>query len=487
MPPPLTRRGRIPSRKQVRQTSRIEIAQTNRNRYHIKEKKEDDDTLLPWECESELLGVHAEQSGRQTMEDRHVIRAGRGLGVEVFAVFDGHGGFSVAQFLQDHFAEAAIQAVKEVAQQHDTRSNLGKQKLAKRLAELFLDLDRAMALDPHIAKMQPNSDGVGSTVCALLYLKNTSQLVMVNVGDSRCVWYGPGLELAGQTIDHKPTEAEEKRILAQGGRVTHDSSFGVDRVGGELAMSRALGDHSLKGGREAVGRTARLAMMRGRWANWHVLPLPDVTIVDLPRCRKPTRRAELNGLTRPMLTIALASDGLWDVSDAEELGKSISLILDQKISAVELVRAAINLQTPQTVDNTTLVVIRIPLHGKLTNPQGIRFDTCDLVQVPTQGPVTRLSRQPQPTHSKRRSHTSSLADTSLAVYQQTKNQEQYARRSRGNKSRGEGQLTRRSPREQDSRAEEKYYVEQQNYHKQRDYDSRRDRRHRHPQQYEEHF
>ena len=65
-----------------------------------------------------------------------------------------------------------------------------------------------------------------------------------NAGDSRCVASIDGRSEA-LSVDHKPAdEAERKRIEAAGGFVE------FNRVNGNLALSRALGDFAFKGNSE---------------------------------------------------------------------------------------------------------------------------------------------------------------------------------------------------------------------------------------------
>lgn len=107
-----------------------------------------------------------------------------------------------------------------------------------------------------------------------------SLCVQGNVGDSRAV-----ASLGGRVVplshDHKPTnEAESKRIVAAGGWVEYN------RVNGNLALSRALGDFVFK------KNTAR------RPEEQIVSAEPDILRVDL---------------TDDLEFVVMACDGIWDV------------------------------------------------------------------------------------------------------------------------------------------------------------------------------
>lgn len=78
--------------------------------------------------------------------------------------------------------------------------------------------------------------GQESGCTAILTLIQNNQIIVANVGDSRCV-----LSRAGKAIDlsedHKPENSPEReRIVAAGGKVTAEG-----RVNGGLNLSRALG------------------------------------------------------------------------------------------------------------------------------------------------------------------------------------------------------------------------------------------------------
>jgi len=67
-------------------------------------------------------------------------------------------------------------------------------------------------------------------------------VTVTNVGDSRCLWISPAQsQVLFSTSDHKPQNpSEDERIRAAGGHVA------MDRVDGELAVARAIGDAKYK-------------------------------------------------------------------------------------------------------------------------------------------------------------------------------------------------------------------------------------------------
>ncbi|KAJ8536722.1 hypothetical protein K7X08_035123 [Anisodus acutangulus] len=116
----------------------------------------------------------------------------------------------------------------------------------------------------------------GST--AVVAILTQESIIVANCGDSRAV-----LSRAGRAVplscDHKPDKLSERaRIEAYGGKVIF---AGVPRVGGVLAVSRALGDNCLKP---------------------YVIPEPEISFIE--------REAEDECLI-------LASDGMWDVISNE--------------------------------------------------------------------------------------------------------------------------------------------------------------------------
>ena len=119
-----------------------------------------------------------------------------------------------------------------------------------------------------------------------------------NVGDSRSIASVRG-RVQNLSYDHKPNnELETKRILAAGGWVE------FNRVNGNLALSRALGDFVFK-----KNETKRPE-------DQIVTAYPDVDMKDL---------------TPDHEFIVLACDGIWDVLSNEEVLEFVRSRIAQQI------------------------------------------------------------------------------------------------------------------------------------------------------------
>jgi len=97
----------------------------------------------------------------------------------------------------------------------------------------FLDIDYVMLRNKTCGDQM-----AGST--AVVVLVKDNKLYCANAGDSRAIACVNG-QLEVLSLDHKPNnEAESKRIIQGGGWVE------FNRVNGNLALSRALGDYVFK-------------------------------------------------------------------------------------------------------------------------------------------------------------------------------------------------------------------------------------------------
>lgn len=139
----------------------------------------------------------------------------------------------------------------------------------------------------------------GCTATAMLFEEGAENcIVTANAGDARIIFRTSQLKQA--TLDHKPSSpGEKKRIEDAGSFVT--VIFGVARVAGQLAVSRAIGDYDYK----QFGVTAE----------------PDTyTFADLD----------------DMQYIVLACDGLYDVLTNEDIDAAVRTGLGQQIDPKEL-------------------------------------------------------------------------------------------------------------------------------------------------------
>ena len=174
---------------------------------------------------------------RPSMEDRYVIcNPLKGVaGERVFlGVFDGHGGAGAADF------------AAEVIQHNFTNELKRADRQSLSITEVLTNTYHET--DSQIAMAGVSRSSGCTAVCAYLHSDKGKRILHIaNVGDSRailcrniCAASRSANNMEVLTRDHKPSDPHERsRIEAAGGDVIHD------RVQGMLAVSRALGDHSL--------------------------------------------------------------------------------------------------------------------------------------------------------------------------------------------------------------------------------------------------
>ena len=203
-----------------------------------------------------MLYVIEDIGSRDYQEDRNHVILNFYKDFNYFAVFDGHGDHKVSSFLKLYFADIL---------KSELLAN-GNEPIEKTLFSAFNRLN----------KILPKNIATHAGSTALIVLQNESVMYVANVGDSRAI-INNGEKAHSITIDHKPDlEKEYTRIQRDGGFVTRDP-FGVARVNGTLAMSRAVGDFYLQ-----------------PFVSW----VPDIFTVKLLKSNR---------------FVVVASDGVWDV------------------------------------------------------------------------------------------------------------------------------------------------------------------------------
>eukprot|EP00112_Aurelia_sp_Birch-Aquarium-sp1_P009285 Seg205.16 transcript_id=Seg205.16/GoldUCD/mRNA.D3Y31 product="Protein phosphatase 1G" protein_id=Seg205.16/GoldUCD/D3Y31 len=199
----------------------------------------------------------------------------------------------------------------------------------------------------------PESDEVGkdSGSTAIVALKRGDQLVVANVGDSRCVLCR-GKKAVDMSVDHKPEdEGETARITKAGGKITGDG-----RVNGGLNLSRAIGDHNYK-------------------VNEDLSP-HEQAITAVPDIKEET-------ITKEDQFMIMACDGIWNIMTSQEAVDFVCEKLDQQRKNGSICLSKICEQVfdkciaPDTsgdgsgCDNMTCIIILFG-NGQITNAAGSR-------------------------------------------------------------------------------------------------------------------
>ncbi|KAB2617074.1 protein phosphatase 2C 10 [Pyrus ussuriensis x Pyrus communis] len=234
------------------------------------------------------------------MEDYHVAKFVRTQGHELglFAIYDGHLGDNVPAYLQKHLF-----------------SNILKEE------EFWVDPNRSISKAyerTDQAILSHSSDlGRGGSTAVTAILLNGQRLWVANVGDSRAV-----LSRGGQAVqvstDHEPN-TERGSIENKGGFVSNMPGD-VPRVNGQLAVSRAFGDKSLKS---------------------HLRSDPDIQDIYVDNSTD---------------VLVIASDGLWKVMANQEAVDMARKTKDPLKAAKQLTAEALKRDSK---DDISCVVVRL--------------------------------------------------------------------------------------------------------------------------------
>lgn len=249
---------------------------------------------------------------RRRMEDAHAFFynfAGKS-NCGFFAIYDGHGGKSAADWCSANLHTIFL-------------DNWGKDpdgKITQILDRTFMDCDEK--LDPAHGIFS----GCTAIVALILPIKdNKCSLFTANVGDARVVLCRRGKAIR-LSFDHQARVPEEKqRIRDCGGIVIND------RVNGTLAVTRALGDASMK-----------------------------EFITGHPYTTETTLSADDS-------FIILACDGLWDICTDQEACDYIRDDIDDPQRCAELL-TDFALEQGST-DNLSVIVVRLASQssGRMTD------------------------------------------------------------------------------------------------------------------------
>ncbi|KAM3579509.1 mgpp2cl-1, protein phosphatase 2C-like protein 1 [Umbelopsis sp. WA50703] len=239
---------------------------------------------------------------RRAMEDSHrcVPDFGNIERQGFFGIYDGHAGKATAEWCGENLHQIFSSCLTKNPDA----------PVSDVLNMTFLQADQ------QLNKNQGQHSGCTAVVAYVEAKNNNSKRVLytANVGDARAVLCRGG-QAVRLSYDHKGSDANEaKRIIDSGGFMLNN------RVNGVLAVTRSLGDHTMKD---------------------FVVGNPYTTETEL---------------TDEDTFIILACDGLWDVCEDKDAVDLIKDITDpQEASQKLLDHALVNFST----DNLTIMVIKL--------------------------------------------------------------------------------------------------------------------------------
>jgi len=251
------------------------------------------------------------QGWRRNMEDNGVIMD-LPNGVGIAALFDGHGGEEVSGYLSKHFAtglggdepdmsdaglkkhymdvDASIWSPEGAAEIPGCINGPKSRPATHRMK--LLQMKNANPDLPHAAvEGRLITETCGATAVACLFCGD-SELVVANTGDSRCIISSGGV-VKELSSDHSLKDAAEvARVQAAGYEVCASNTSDTLRIGGTLAVPRAMGDFSFKQ-TEGIAPDAQA-----------VVAMPDIV---------------RHTISPQDEFVVLACDGVFDVKSSQEV------------------------------------------------------------------------------------------------------------------------------------------------------------------------
>ncbi|KAK1428659.1 hypothetical protein QVD17_17498 [Tagetes erecta] len=257
------------------------------------------------EVEEDGYSVYCKRGRREAMEDRFKVEVhfNGDKKKAFFGVFDGHGGSKAAEFASENLQ-------KNIQNEVEKR---GEKEIVEAIRQGYLTTDSEF--------LKQEQRGGACCVTAII---TSGNLVVSNAGDCRAVISRGGAAEA-LTSDHRPSRLDEKqRIESLGGYV--DSIRGVSRVLGSLAVSRGIGDRSLK-----------------QW----ITAEPETKVFKL---------------LPEFEFLIMASDGLWEkVSNQEavDLARPFCASID-KLEALSACKKLVELAASRgSLDDTSVMIIHL--------------------------------------------------------------------------------------------------------------------------------
>ena len=309
------------------------------------------------------------QGWRKRQEDAHIsaISQGEKKDIDVFGVFDGHGGKEISKFVSNHFTEEFIinknlstdmsLALKETFIKMDeimtTPESIEEIKKYARMSKEEDDLQskneppnsQMQLISQLIGPKDPEANDIymrtGCTACVMSIDETNKKLYFANAGDSRVVMCRNG-KAEAQSEDHKPEmESEKNRIYKADGWISDG------RVKGNLNLTRGFGDLEYKQNKNLKPEEQMIT------AN------PDIKVVDF---------------TNDIDFVVIGCDGIWDCLKNQEacdfVIKKLKENPDIKISNIiedmldSIVAKDLYSESGIECDNMTCIVIVFKKNGE---------------------------------------------------------------------------------------------------------------------------
>ena len=232
----------------------------------------------------------------------------------IFEIFDGHGGDEMSTYLQNNLAQIYKQNLL-----------LNKGNIILSLKNAFRDVDDEM-------RNQLNIEGLGSTG-TLVHIRWESENDLVvysaNVGDSRVSLISPE-HIIRLSYDHRTTDEKEKKRILESGLEIIDN-----RINGTLMLTRIFGNYEYKNNNEDNEEDDN--------DNKGLICEPFISKINI----------DLNIENQFLI---LASDGIWDAINEEEIQHIIQNHYDtQQICSMTIKNCLRN----EAWDNMSIFAIKL--------------------------------------------------------------------------------------------------------------------------------
>ncbi|KQJ99482.1 probable protein phosphatase 2C 21 isoform X2 [Brachypodium distachyon] len=328
------------------------------------------------------------QGWPEEMEDAHaaILDLDGSQSTSFFGVYDGHGGGEVALYCARQFhielvndpdygnnpataMEHVFFRIDEQLQQSDEWRELAN---PRGYCYLMRCLRTSLCAAWPVKARYIGPQYEGSTACVAIIRGN--QIIVGNVGDSRCVLSRNG-QAINLSMEHKPYHRNEKaRIQAAGGQVLMDmfpkvlagqvvgTELGIYRVDGKLAMSRAIGDFQYKQNK--------------------TLPRAEQMVT----CNPSIRAVNITDDTEFLI---IASDGIWDVITSQQAVEFVHACLRNGMTNPRAICESLQNLCLRSEDNSAVILVQFK-DGVRIGPSGeARADSDnEIVEVQAQSSRT---------------------------------------------------------------------------------------------------